>query len=161
MTTEFRVGEHDYRTDKRLDVFMQNNILRRLLPALGGVAKALMTGEQPAPSASPNVTLEAMGDKLFGNIGTITEALAAMTDADCDYIFKNSLAVVSRRSAGTKTWAKLLEPSSGRLMFENDLTLVEMYQIVWEVLRENLSGFFSNLGQFLPQSPGEPETSSG
>lgn len=146
MPIQFTVGEHAYRTDRKINVFQQNNLLRRLLPAIGGIAAAFT--ESPS---NPSDMAKAAGDAFLNNIEPITTAIAHMSDEDSDFVLKTCLSVVSRQSAGGTGWAKVMAPN-GVLMFE-DIDLAQTYMIIWKVIEENLSSFFSSLASIIPPTP--------
>lgn len=131
--TEFTVGEHAYRTDRKLDVFKQASIVRRIAPLFAGLA-----GSMGATAPSD------VGAALLDNMTPIAEALAQMKDEDSDYLIKTCLSVVVRQMAGGTGWSRMLS-TTGDLMFE-DVDLIEVMQIVWRVLEESLAGFFQGLG---------------
>lgn len=134
---EFQVGDHTLKTERKLDVFVQGNIVRRLSPLFAGVAGSLAPGGSLGDLAD-------IGTALMSNLAPLTEALTSMKDEDVEYILKKCLAVVVIRSSGAGGWARILSPD-GSLQFDN-INLLEMYQIVWAVIQENLGGFFPDLG---------------
>lgn len=141
--SEFSVGAFNYKTNRKLDVFTQGHITRRLAPLFAGVAASFDRDEMKL--AGPTETAEKIGAAVLGNLGPVTEALASLSDADVDYVLKRSLAAVSRQLAGATGWTPILS-SGGDLMFE-DIDLIQLYQIVWKVLQESLGGFLSALGE--------------
>lgn len=153
---DFTINGINYRTIRKIDVFRQNNIVRRLLPALGGVASSVIaSGATDLGSDEAKTLATTIAEEIFANLGPITKAIASMTDDDSNYIFQSCLSVVSRQNEGAVSWSNVMLPT-GQLIFE-DIDLATLYRLVWEVLRENLSGFFSSIAQILPQPPGSPE----
>lgn len=119
---EFPIGGNTYRAGK-LDAFKQFHISRRLAPVLGGLAATAEGGQA--------------GFAAF--LVPITEAVAQMSDADCDYILQACLGVVQRQQ-GT-AWAPVFNAGNKALMFD-DIDLGAMMQIAVKVIEENLGGFF-------------------
>lgn len=132
---EFTVGEQKYRTDRKIDVFKQQNIVRRLAPLVAALVDA--------SAGSPVEIAAGAAAAVLGNLQSLAQAVSEMKDADSDYVFKTCLAVVSRRLPNDTGWAKLTSPA-GDLMYE-DVDLLALYQITWRVLEENLAGFFTGL----------------
>jgi hypothetical protein len=119
---EFEIAGNTYRAGK-LDAFKQFHVSRRLAPVLGGLAM-VAGGEQ---------------DRLSALLQPITEAVARMSDTDCDYILQTCLGVVQRQQGST--WAPVFAAGRGALMFE-DIDLSAMMQIAVKVIQDNLGGFF-------------------
>lgn len=142
---EFTVGSATYRTDRKLTVFQQHDVVRRIAPLFAGLAGSM--------SSSPQQAAADIGAALFANMGPLTDALASMSDSSSDYVLKTCLSVVSRQHSGGTGWARLTT-STGDMMFE-DIDLLALYQIVWKVLEENLAGFFGGLAT--PSAEAGPE----
>ena len=159
---EFTVAGIPYRTPHKLNARQQFHIARRLGPVITQVGQQLpliqaAIAGQVAQVESANSDGEA-GDvmnaarrlaqqiAMFEELGRpILEALAKLTDADCNYVFDLCLSAVQRLAGGNGaggTWTDIWNVRAGRLMFE-DIELGEMMQITMEVLRENLLSFFS------------------
>ena len=127
MAYEFTVGDRKYRAG-RLNAFDQSHIVRRIAPLMSAFA-----GTVEQIKADP------------GNaFGPLAQAFAGMTDADVEYIQKKALAVVETEQAPEK-WAPVMA-RSGVLMFD-DIGMLEMNQIVFEVLKDALTPFFTGLGR--------------
>jgi Phage tail assembly chaperone protein, TAC len=135
---DFEAGGKSYRTTKKIDVFTQTLLAKRVAPVFNAAVSLLDL-------------IEKDGDKLQFKPGSFEKALPVLLrafhdlpDDDIIYVQKTCLRVVSR-DAGGKSWAPLYTDQSG-LMYE-DLGVVAMNEIVFAVLRENLALFFSELGQ--------------
>lgn len=128
---EFDHKGQTYRAGK-LDAMRQFHVTRRLAPLLPDLAKAGIT-----PGATGDVT---------AILEPLAKAVAAMPDADAEYVLNTCLSVVERKQAAGG-WAKVM--TGGQLMFE-DIDMAAMLVVAWEVLRHNLSGFFAGLPQGLP-----------
>ncbi len=92
------------------------------------------------------VMKEAVDNKLTGALimaqaaGPIVRHLAELSEADCDYVLDTCLSVVYRQDKGA--WQPLWNVPANRLMYE-DLTMPQLLQVVYQVLQENLSDFFT------------------
>ncbi len=148
---EFTVGDHSYATTRDLNPFVINNVLKRLAPAMAGVV-ALLGSETPAPESDD--FRKSAGALFMSNIGPITKTIAEMPDTDSDFILTTCLGVVSRRTNDGKTLAPILA-AGPQLMFK-DITIPDMYMIVYEVLKEHLGPFFASLGRLTSQGAPAP-----
>lgn len=117
---EFEINGQQYRSGK-LNARQQFHVARRLAPVLGGLAAA-------SQGASTD----------FAHfLQPIADAIAGMSDADCDYILDTCLGVVQRQQGSA--WALILVNKAQ--MFD-DIDLGVMLQIASKVITENLGGFF-------------------
>lgn len=136
MESEFEIGGHQYRTG-RLSARQQFHVVRRfgtVAGALGSILEHLKSPKQTS-LAKLEPLLKAIGD---------------MPDEDVDYIITNCLAVVQTYRGNA--WHRV-QALSGEMMY-SDIELQHMLQIVFEVMKANLSSFFSAL----PSAPmPEPE----
>jgi len=118
---EFEISGQTYRSGK-LNARKQFHVARRLAPVLGGLADA-----------------SAAGAESFSKfLQPIADAISHMSDADCDYVLDNCLAVVSRQQ-GT-AWAPIMA-SSKAIMFD-DIDVGVMLKIAAKVIQGNLGNFF-------------------
>jgi len=154
----FTVQDTTYRTKHKLNARQQFHIARRLAPVVSviGAIVPMLQGalEQQTMTPSENgedeitTQLRAMARRavdMEAMAHPIMEALAALPDADCDYVLDLCLAVVQRMQSGNGAgpiWSDIWNARANKLMFE-DIELPAMLQIAMEVLRENLMGFFS------------------
>lgn len=117
---EFEINGQQYRSAK-LNARQQFHVARRLAPVFGGLAEA-------SQGASPD----------FAHfLQPIADAIAGMSDADCDYILDTCLGVVQRQQGSA--WAQILVNKAQ--MFD-DIDLGVMLQLASKVITENLGGFF-------------------
>jgi hypothetical protein len=117
---EFEINGQTYRSSK-LNARQQFHVSRRLAPVLGGLATA-------SGSAA---------EDFAHFLQPIADAVAKMSDDDCDYILDTCLAVVQRQQ-GT-AWAQIFVAKN--IMFE-DIDMAAMLQIAAKVIQENLGSFF-------------------
>lgn len=118
---EFELKEQQYRAGK-LDVFAQFKVTRKLLPLLAGTIGDLKSGA---------VTIE-------GLLPKVADAVASMSDEDCNAIMHPCLSVVSRKNGST--WTPIFR--DGVLMFD-DIDMMAMLQIVGNVVKGSLGDFFT------------------
>ncbi|KFK93467.1 MULTISPECIES: phage tail assembly chaperone [unclassified Serratia (in: enterobacteria)] len=117
---EFELKGQEYRAVK-LDVFDQFRVARKLLPAVAGVFDELKSGE---------ITLAAL-------LPQVADAVAAMSDADCDAILHPCLSAVARKNG--KIWTAVFQ--DGVMMFD-DIDMLGMLELVGNVIRDSLGDFF-------------------
>lgn len=132
---EFDVDGKKYKITDGLDAFKQSHIVRRLAPAIGGLAP--LVKDMRSFKGDPLTA-------IANAVGPITEALAKLSDEDVEYIQKNCLAVVFREQ-GEGKWARVF--AHGGVVQFNDIGLLEMNEIVIKVLKHHLSDFFSGLAR--------------
>lgn len=132
---DFTIGGHNYRSG-RMNARLQFHVSRRLAPIFSGLSDAI--GEDDKPT----------------NIGAIAAAISSLPDADCDYVLNACLGVTQRQASGGAAWTNVMTPG-GTIMFD-DIDMVTMVKIAWEVLRDNLSGFFHAIPSLSPVAT-EPE----
>jgi hypothetical protein len=144
--SEFRIGEHTYRTRAKLDARQQFHISRRLMPLIMEVLskRAVLEAALPMPDGQ---TLSAQATDLRmleAVLQVIAPVLAKLPDDECDYVLDRCLAVVQRLQGanGTQVWSDIFNARSKQLMFA-DIGMPEMMQMAREVIQENLTGFFT------------------
>lgn len=138
---EFKAGEHNYRCGK-LSALTQFHVCRRLIPSLAEFAPLLKQYVQAARAA----TAKGVAVKFDGwdALEPLGNALAAISDDDCNYVIFACLDATERQGEGS-LWSKL-RTQQGVMMF-SDMEMPEMIQIVWCVLQGHLESFFSMLPQ--------------
>jgi hypothetical protein len=153
---EFRVGEDVYRTDGAIPLFKANDILSRLLPAV----------QNAVPAIAALVKAQATEDTLLDVLAKASEgatplarAMASMSDEDRHYVIMGMMTVVQKKQG--KTWQNMVAMDGQQLMFQN-ISLMQMYTILFHVFQENYWGFFQDLSQTMRatvSAPQEPATS--
>lgn len=83
----------------------------------------------------------------------IVDALAAMSEEDCNYILHRCLSVVEREDSGR--WAPIWIDHAKRLQYQ-DIDMTAMIQITLQVLTDNLGPFIA-----APSSAITPQPSPG
>jgi hypothetical protein len=125
--TEFELNGVRYRAGK-LNAREQFHVMRRLgsvLGAFGDTAAAVMKSPKDVPLSS---------------LEPVFKALGALSDEDTDYVLSRLLSVVQREQANG--WARV-QTAGGALMFDDIDNMPAMMQIAFNVLKWNLSDFFS------------------
>lgn len=146
-----------------IDAWTQFHVVRRLFPLMGAFAKAM--GKPPSiMEAARNGEPASDGDEesMLNGIVAMAEVLATMSEADCDYILRACLKVCKKKQKDM--WAPLLS-SDGRLMFDADTNLSDLFQLTSATIQrqEGLVDFFQNLqsrsGLSVPSSSSSKESS--
>lgn len=130
----FEVGGQTYRAGK-INAMTQLHVVRRLAPLIGSVQ---------AMQADPDGAGD--GDLLGRLAGPLATALAAMSDADTEYVVGACLSVCQRQAAGGLGWTPVWSVQAKQPMFD-DVDLLAMLQIAAKVLMANVASFTSALPQ--------------
>ena len=141
--TELEIGGNAYRINS-MPAMTQFHVMRKLGPVLPGIVPVLAQAAAALPQAD--------GQEDGGTMTTVDgvaaiamaarpllDGLAAMADADAEYVINHCLSAVMRRDPGGKSWNAVSR--DGVTMFD-DIDLMTSMQIVWAVLRENYTSFF-------------------
>lgn len=141
--TELEIGGNAYRINS-MPAMTQFHVMRKLGPVLPGIVPVLAQAAAALPQAD--------GQEDGGTMTTVDgvaaiamaarpllDGLAAMADADAEYVINHCLSAVMRRDPGGKSWSAVSR--DGVTMFD-DIDLMTSMQIVWAVLRENYTSFF-------------------
>jgi hypothetical protein len=129
---EFETGGQYYRTEK-MSARDQLHLLRGLGPLFAPMARAAM--------------LEVSGDEATRRLDMMIpffEAFSRMEQRDVDTLVNRCLAVVRRRVSGGNGTSQYGPPMfTGQRDQYEDLSLGDLMTICWEVVQENLGGFFA------------------
>jgi hypothetical protein len=128
---EFTVEGVDYRAGK-LNAFQQLHVSRKLAGILPKVFPALLAASGGATDLAA----------LASACEPAAEALAAMPEADVDFVYHTCLGVVARKQG--PAWANVWNGSAKALMFD-DITLAVMSQLAYRVLEDSLGSFIRGL----------------
>lgn len=130
--SEITIGSDAYRIG-RLSTFDQYHAARKLAPVL-----LFVSGVQNRE--------EVAGETFAKAILSITSSLSKQ---DSELALNLCLSVIKRKQG--PAWAAIMEPSSGRLAFE-DIDVKTMLLLVWEVLKEHrLLSFFDDAPSSSPE----------
>lgn len=138
------INDHGYEIGK-LNAKKQFHVARKLAPLLAHVPALMQLA----------ATLENQGkdalkdDAALAAVAPLGETLAALPEADCDYIINSCLGVARRQAQGGTGYCAMLT-TGGEMMFA-DMPMTEMLGIVLHVLKVSLGDFFK--GQ--PNPPAE------
>jgi len=113
-----------------LNAFEQFHVARRIMPILGRLGVSANMIERFGKKAD--------GDDMLALMPLVFEQVAAMDQADADYVLHTCLAKCSRQQ--DTSWAPVLSASKS-LMFA-DIDMPAMLQIVMASLQQNLASFF-------------------
>ena len=141
MSEPFVVSGQTYRAG-RLDAIKQLHVVRRLSPLIGA-----LQGTDVAAVMAPAETAEERArqmDAMMDLLVPISNAVAAMSDKDTEYVLGACLGVVQREQPGGLGWAPVWSQAAMRPMYE-DMTLPAMIQVVGRVLMANLGDFTAAL----------------
>lgn len=117
---EFEISGQQYRSG-RLNARQQFHVARRLAPVFGGLAEAS----------------QGNAADFAHFLQPLTDAIAGISDTDCDYILDTCLGVIQRQQGSA--WAPVFVNKSQ--MFD-DIDMAVMLQMAAKVIQENLGGFF-------------------
>lgn len=145
--TDFTINDLQYRSG-RLNAFQQFHVARKLGPVLAKLGPAFLA---VTPTPGGPVAVEANNTNAWiEKLEPLVDALAAMSEEDCNYILMRCLSVVQRYQGSA--WAQVWNEPAKRLMFD-DIDMPVMIQIAIQVLGDNLSNFFSGPQSNSNQSP--------
>lgn len=135
----------------RLTAKQQFHVSRRIapiIPPLIPVFVKLSKTQGGAAGAMGALTsnLEGFGEVLQ----PFADALAAMNDADADYVIDNCLTAVQRRQ--DSGWARVVSPEQKTLMFQ-DMDMAVILPLVVQVIVANLGPFIQGLLTSQASSP--------
>ena len=142
MSEEFEIGGQTYRAGN-IPARTQFHVARRIGPVL--VQLLPMAPQLTAPDAGGP-------DKLMfiaTLIEPLSEALAKLSDTDCDYVLDECLAVVQRKHEGG-SWTNIWNRQARASQFA-DIDLSVMMQIVVKVLLSQIGPFTSSNAPSTPE----------
>jgi hypothetical protein len=139
------VNGHRYHLAK-LNPLTQFHVTRRLAPALATLGLGLARIKALAQAADQQDFMELLGP--------LSGVVAAMSDEDSSYVIRTCLEVVTREDSGQRAPIMV----DARLMYE-DIDMVTMLRLVFEMLRYNLAGFTQGPSG-LTSSPGPSDTTA-
>jgi hypothetical protein len=135
MAGEFETGGHTYRVDK-MNAREQLHLMRGLGPLFGPMVQLAMV---PGGPAGMDVASRQLGFML-----PFFDAFADMEEDKVNILVNKCLSVTRRRegSNGSTTWSPpMWNAAAGREQY-TDLTLADLMAVCWNVIQENLGGFF-------------------
>lgn len=157
MTIAFEIDGRQYRAG-RLSARQQFHVMRRLSPLVEAVAPAVRDAFKTLDVAKPDIKAAAALIDIPQIVGGLTHMLGTIPDAEFDYVIDTCLSVIERQQQGGG-WARILDPRTKRVMFDDLDELAVQTRMVWEVLSGNLTTFFAALPR--PSSDAAPAASTG
>lgn len=145
---EFQIGDFTYRA-YNMSARVQFHVARRIGPLLVQLLPVAPQLTAPTPIGADGKP--ATNDKLLfvaTLIEPLSEALAKLSDADCDYVLDECLSVVQRRQE-QGNWVNVWNRSAKASQFA-DIDLSTMLQIVVKVLASQLTPFTLSNNQSTP-----------
>jgi hypothetical protein len=139
---EFTIKDTQFRTDK-MDAMAQAHLVRRLLPIVSTLASL---GKLKGAIDNPEIAKEAFQP--------VANALSELSDENFNYIIAACMRKVQMRQG--ERWVLVWNVPAARPQFDTiDLPL--MMQLVFNVIQDNLAGFFpagpSPLSELLSKGP--------
>lgn len=128
----FEIAGNTYRAGK-LDAIKQLHVVRRLAPLIGSLQGTDLKG-----------AMDGSQEGMMSVLGPLSEALAAMSDADTEYVLGACLGVCQRQIAGGLGWSAVWSAQAKAVMF-SDIQLPAMLQLVGKILIANVGDFTSAL----------------
>jgi hypothetical protein len=136
---EFEVDGKTYQATN-LDLFVAFDVQRRILPIfVGGVDSIAAIFRNRAPGSTPAL-VDLLDAKIADTVEPIVKALAAMSNADSEFVIKSCLAVVRRKE--NDAWAPILV--AGRIAYQ-DIRIRAMLEMTWKVLSLDILPFIDAL----------------
>lgn len=142
---QFRIGNNDYSTE-RMDAVTQFHVSRRIGPLIAELA----------PVFALQMRVEDFVSVLMSDIKwstdllkSVAKELSKMDDVELNYVLSRSLSKVVRHEMNPSTGevaarVSVWNTSANKLQY-SDVTMPQMIQMVWHVLRENLEDFSLDL----------------
>ena len=145
----------------RLTAKQQLHVSRRIAPVIPAMIPAFLKlaaklkaagGAEASTSSAEKAKrlLEADLSDLGEALQPFADALAALNDADADYVFDNCLSAVQRRQE--TGWARVVSLEQKTMMFQ-DMDLGVILPLVVQVIVANLGPFIQGLLTSLPGNP--------
>ncbi len=128
----FEINGNSYQTAS-MPVMTQFHVMRRMAPVLGKMAQN-MTGMVEARAAIASGEEKSAMAALL----PLAEAIAELSDADCEFVLNACLAVTKRQEGAN--WIPIWNINAKRLQFQ-DIDLAAMLTIAGNVLTSDLAGF--------------------
>lgn len=142
--TELEISGNAYRINT-MPAMTQFHVMRKLGPVLPGIVPMLAQAAAAIPhegegqgEGSAMATVDGVAAIAIA-AQPLLDGLAAMADADAEYVINHCLSAVMRKDTGGKSWSAVHR--DGVTMFD-DIDMSSSMQLVWAVLRENYTAFF-------------------
>lgn len=141
--TDFEIAGINYRAGS-MNAIKQLQVVRRLAPIMASLAGPDLQG-----------AMEGNAESFSAIVGPLTEAFAAMSDENTEYILGACLGICQREIPGGLGWTPVWSAQAKALMFD-DIKLIQLAQIIGKVIAANIGDFTSALPRTI--SPGAAPT---
>jgi len=131
---DFSIDGIEYKAIK-VDAVKQFHLARRLSPFLEAIIPLIGKVKAGAIAEGDDATFDA----LIEGYAPFAKMMADMPDEQADYILFGLLACIKQKQANGLGWANV--SNGNALMFQN-ITVVQMLQMAYRALLENLADFF-------------------
>lgn len=153
---EFTINNYEYRT-KRMDAFKQLHVSRRILPLLAKIPEMLGLTLEDILTA-PDDAAKAVTTRLNNiNLDVIADGLVGLKQDDVDYILNTCLEHARIKDGKGAGWAPVMR--NGDLMYDH-IGMREMIGIAFNVIKDNLGGFFGGSAPTSTAADGATATKS-
>lgn len=142
MATEIEIGGNVYSIGK-MNAMEQFHVSRRVAPILPSLAPLLTRLKHQDQTQVSSL------DLMMATLQPLADGIAAMSDADSEYVINTCMAVVQRQQAGG--WRRAWN-DHGAPMFE-DIDMAVMLQLAGRVIASNLAPFIAGLLTSQQSSP--------
>ena len=150
MGREIQLGDNTYSIG-RLTAKQQFHVSRRIAPIIPPLIPVFMQLAKTAGGAAGAMGALTQNLDGFGKIlQPFADALAAMNDADADYVMDNCLTAVQRQQP--TGWARVVSLEQKTLMFQ-DMDMSVILPLVVQVIVANLGPFIQGLLTSQASSP--------
>jgi hypothetical protein len=116
---EFRIGNCVYRQTSKINAKDQLKIIKKISPLLasgfGEILPLIAALKKTGVGNAAELTMLQIGEMSK----PVARELAAMPDADSDYIIAACLNTLVRRKDGEDAWVKIWVPEAGRAAFDD------------------------------------------
>lgn len=151
MATEVMIADQLY-SIRKMSAMQQFHVSRRIAPIIPLLMPVLTRFLQQGKPAGDDLEM------IAAALQPLADGLAAMSDAESEYVIATCLEVVQRKQP--TGWASIWSASAKRPMFD-DIDLGVMLQLVVRVIMDNLGPFISGLLTNLSSSPQDREAPAG
>lgn len=150
MGREIQLGGNAYSIG-RLTAKQQFHVSRRIAPIIPPLIPVFMKLAKTSGGAAGAMGALTKDLDGFGQVlQPFADALAAMNDADADYVMDNCLTAVQRQQP--TGWAFVVSPGQKELMFQ-DMDMAVILPLVVQVIVANLGPFIQGLLTSQASSP--------
>lgn len=141
---EFEIAGKTYQAG-HLQLFDQMVVAKRVMPLIKNVLKPEIISElMAARMAAANTEGDAAAPPkidLMKLLPALADAIHDLSDEDAERVMRTCLKVVQRKEGSS--WASIISPGQVFVLCYSDIQLGQATQMVWKVIEDHLSDFFS------------------